>query len=120
MLTSLLIPSLRNDQLRSSSPSARQLSVGKLTVLVSACRHLMTGEPAKRFRLLDCHCPVMDFNPSSLLETTQGRVDGRPGASGLMRELLLAHAGPDGAVAVPGLAEQHLSDATGEVQEDQV
>ena len=37
-----------------------------------------------------------------------------------MREFLLAQGGPDDAVAAPGQAEQDLSDAAGQIQEDQV
>jgi len=62
----------------------------------------------------------MHLNPSSSLEAAQRGVDALPGASGLMRELLLADLRPDDAVLSPGLAEQHFGDAAWEVQEDEV
>ena len=62
----------------------------------------------------------MHLNPSSSLEATQRGVDALPGAFDLMRELLLAHLRPDGAVFSAGLVEQYLRDAAWEVQEDEV
>src|SRR5712692_3119638 len=95
-------------RLPSACPTARWPSVTRPTRLLSACRHLLPGEPAECCRLRHCHGPVAHLNPAASLETAQRGVDALPGASGLMRELLLAQIEPDDAVVASGLVEQHL------------
>ena len=62
----------------------------------------------------------MRLYPASSFETTQRGVHALPGASDLMRELLLAQTQSDGALVIAGLAEQDLRNSAWQVQEDQV
>src|SRR5205823_11013857 len=88
--------------------------------VMSPCWRSLSREAAQGWGLLNGHDPVMYLDPSPPLKTAERGVDALPGAPCLMREFLLAQGGPDDAVAAPGQAEQDLSDAAGQIQEDQV
>src|SRR6516225_7535224 len=101
-----------NDQLPSACPGAAEPSVSRPTRWLSGCQHspAVAGEPGEGHRLPHGHRPVTHLDPAAPFETAQRGVDALPAASGLTRELLLAHPGAEHAVVAPGLAEQHLRD----------
>src|SRR5690348_16831358 len=114
----MAVSGLRGTQLLTASANLRRRSVIQPTPPLSPCRHLVPSESAQRLRLSHRHGPAAGLNPASSLETAQRGIDALPGAPDLTCEVFLAQSQLYDPVVTPGLAEQHLRDASRQVQEN--